>query len=202
VNDAERRKELADFLRTRRDRLSPTDVGLPPGVRRKTVGLRREEVAQLASVGVTWYTWLEQGRDIHVSSEILESLAQVLLLNADEKAHLFSLANHPLKPSSYMQQEMVSPLLQRFLDQLGPSPAYITGRRWDLLAWNQAACQVIGDFSEHPPCPILQKKSMISSAVSRSKYDGALSIARKSYTPGKRITIHYFSFSACVSYCC
>ena len=151
MNDAERRKELADFLRTRRARLSPADVGLSPGIRRKTVGLRREEVAQLASVGVTWYTWLEQGRDIHVSSQILESLAQVLLLNVDEKAHLFSLANHPLQPSPYIRQEMVSPLLQRFLDQLGSSPAYITGRRWDLLAWNQAASQVLGDFSALPP---------------------------------------------------
>jgi transcriptional regulator with XRE-family HTH domain len=150
MNDAERRKELADFLRTRRARLSPTDVGLPLGVRRKTAGLRREEVAQLASVGVTWYTWLEQGRDIHVSRQILESLGQVLMLNADEKAHLFSLANHPLGPSPWMQREMVSPLLQRFLDQLDPNPAYITGRRWDLLAWNQAACQVIGDFSALP----------------------------------------------------
>lgn len=151
MNDAERRKELADFLRTRRGRLSPTNVGLPPGVRRKTTGLRREEVAQLASVGVTWYTWLEQGRDIHVSSQILESLAQVLLMNADEKAHLFSLANQPLVPPPPIQQEMVSPLLRRFLDQLGPSPAYITGRRWDLLAWNQAACQVLGNFSAQPP---------------------------------------------------
>lgn len=151
MNNVERRKELADFLRTRRARLSPSDVGLPPGVRRKTAGLRREEVAQLASIGVTWYTWLEQGRDIQVSSQILESLAQVLLLNADEKAHLFSLALPPYGSSSCMHRESVSPLLQRFLDQLGTSPAYITGRRWDLLAWNRAACHVIGDFSALPP---------------------------------------------------
>jgi transcriptional regulator with XRE-family HTH domain len=151
VKDAERRKELADFLRTRRARLSPTEAGLPPGVRRKTAGLRREEVAQLASVGVTWYTWLEQGRDIHVSRQVLESLAQVLQLNADEKAHFFSLALYPIVPTPFMQRETVSPLLQRFLDQLGPNPAYITGRRWDLLAWNQAVCEVIGDFNALPP---------------------------------------------------
>lgn len=152
MNDAERREELADFLRTRRARLSPSDVGLPPGVRRKTVGLRREEVAQLANVGVTWYTWLEQGRDIHVSRQILESLAQVLKLNTEERAYLFSLANHPLLPvPDDVQREEASPLLQRFLDQLEANPAYIIGRRWDLLAWNRAACAVIGDFRAIAP---------------------------------------------------
>ncbi|MBO0796283.1 MAG: helix-turn-helix domain-containing protein, partial [Ktedonobacteraceae bacterium] len=151
MNDVERRKELADFLRTCRARLSPTDVGLPPGVRRKTVGLRREEVAQLANVGVTWYTWLEQGRDIHVSRQILESLAQGLRLNIDERTYLFSLAKHPLLPVSDGQREEISPLLQRFLDQLGANPAYIIGRRWDVLAWNRAACMVLGDFRAMPP---------------------------------------------------
>lgn len=86
MNDEERRKELADFLRTRRARLQPADVGLPPGLRRKTAGLRREEIAQLANVSVTWYTWLEQGRAIQVSEQVLESLAHALLLHADEKA--------------------------------------------------------------------------------------------------------------------
>jgi transcriptional regulator with XRE-family HTH domain len=146
VNDIERRKELADFLKTRRKRLSPMDVGLPPGVRRKTPGLRREEVAQLASVGVTWYTWLEQGRDIHVSQQILESLAQALQLSQVERAHLFALAQQPLMPALSMQREVVSPFLQRLLEQLEPGPAYITGRCWDLLAWNRAASEVLGDF--------------------------------------------------------
>jgi len=127
------------------------DVGLASGVRRKTTGLRREEVAQLASVGVTWYTWLEQGRAIQVSPQVVESLARAFQLNADEKAHLFALANHPFAPISANPQETVSPLLLRFLEQMGTNPAYITGRRWDLLAWNRAACEIIGDFQALAP---------------------------------------------------
>jgi transcriptional regulator with XRE-family HTH domain len=151
MNDEERRKELADFLRTRRARLQPADVGLPPGLRRKTAGLRREEIAQLANVSVTWYTWLEQGRAIQVSEQVLESLAHALLLHADEKAHLFFLARQTLPPDSVSRQETVSPLLQRFLDQLEPNPAYLTGRRWDLLAWNRAACVVLGEVDAFAP---------------------------------------------------
>ncbi len=151
MDDAERRRELADFLRTRRARLSPVDVGLAPGVRRKTTGLRREEVAQLASVGVTWYTWLEQGRAIQVSAQVVESLARAFQLNADEKAHLFALANHPFAPISASPQETVSPLLLRLLEQMETNPAYITGRRWDLLAWNRAACEIIGNFQALAP---------------------------------------------------
>ncbi len=147
MDDIERRKELADFLKSRRRRLSPVDVGLPPGVRRKTPGLRREEVAQLASVGVTWYTWLEQGRDIHVSQQILESLAQALQLSQAERAHLFVLAQQQSVSVPATQREVVSPFLHRFLEQLEPGPAYITGRSWDLLAWNRAALEVLGDFS-------------------------------------------------------
>src|SRR5256885_13769617 len=111
----EQRGELATFLRTRRARLSPTDVGLPHTARRKTVGLRREEVAQLASVGVTWYTWLEQGRDIHVSVQVLDSLAQALQLTSDEKAHLFLLAGQAPPPRPSSPEEQISPFLHKFL---------------------------------------------------------------------------------------
>ncbi|HTK11941.1 MAG TPA: helix-turn-helix transcriptional regulator [Ktedonobacteraceae bacterium] len=151
MTDTERRKELADFLRICRARLAPTEVGLPRTARRKTAGLRREEVAQLASVGVTWYTWLEQGRDIHVSSQILDSLAQVLRLSNVEKAHLFLLAGQAPPPSSSDTQEQITPFLQKFLVQLGTNPAYIMGRKWDLLAWNRAACLLFSDFASLPP---------------------------------------------------
>src|SRR5579871_3321254 len=87
-----RRAELATFLRSRRERLAPQDVGLPPGGRRRTPGLRREEVAQLAGVGVTWYTWLEQGRDINASEQVLDAISRTLLLDPHERAHLFTLA--------------------------------------------------------------------------------------------------------------
>ena len=143
----EQRSQLANFLRTRRSHLSPPEVGLPRTARRKTSGLRREEVAQLAGVGVTWYTWLEQGRDIHVSTQVLDSLAQTLRLTPAEKAHLFLLAGQtsPLHPAP--QHEHVSPFLCRFLNHIGNSPAYIMGRRWDVLAWNQASCRIIVDFA-------------------------------------------------------
>src|SRR5215470_15165903 len=88
---AARRQELADFLRSRRERISPEQVGLARGSRRRTPGLRREEVAYLSSVGVTWYTWLEQARDIQVSVQVLDSLARALLMDPSERAHLSAL---------------------------------------------------------------------------------------------------------------
>src|ERR1700722_4640661 len=90
-----RRTELAAFLRSRRERIQPEDVGLPPGTRRRTAGLRREELAQLAGVGVTWYTWLEQGRKINASVQVLDAIATTLRLDATERAHLFRLADVP-----------------------------------------------------------------------------------------------------------
>jgi hypothetical protein len=146
----ELRSELSNFLRIRRSQLSPAEVGLPRTVRRKTAGLRREEVAQLAGVGVTWYTWLEQGRDINVSTEVLNSLAQTFRLTSAEKTHLFLLAGQASPAHTVPQQEHVSPFLYRFLEHMGTSPAYITGRRWDVLAWNRAACQVFANFATMP----------------------------------------------------
>src|SRR3954465_7172687 len=92
LSTQEERLELGNFLRIRRERVSPAEVGIPVGRRRRTPGLRREELAQLAGISVTWYTWLEQGRDIHVSSQVLESLASALRLNPHEKQYLFVLA--------------------------------------------------------------------------------------------------------------
>ncbi len=147
MNDEQRRRELTDFLRTRRDRLTPTDVGLPNGSRRRTLGLRREEVAMLANVSTTWYTFLEQGRNIRVSKQVLESIAQALQLGPEERTHLFMLALQQAPPKEFVQQEVVSPTLQLVLDQFDAvGPAYITGSRWDILAWNQSACRLLGDF--------------------------------------------------------
>src|SRR3954451_1051964 len=89
--DELRRRELAGFLRSRRERIAPEQVGLPPGGRRRTPGLRREEVATLAGVGVTWYTWLEQGRDIRVSEQVLEAICRTLMLDPHERSHLYTL---------------------------------------------------------------------------------------------------------------
>jgi transcriptional regulator with XRE-family HTH domain len=139
MHKSERRQALADFLRQRRAHLSPTDVGLPPGIRRRTPGLRREEVAQLANMGTSWYVWLEQGRDVHPSAQVLESLAQALKLTLNERRHLFLLAGQPLPPHASLSEELASPALQQMLDDLNPTPAYAVGRRWDFLAWNKAA---------------------------------------------------------------
>ncbi len=146
--ESQRLRELGDFLRTRRDRLAPSDVGLTRGSRRRTPGLRRAEVAQLAGISVDWYTWLEQGRPITVSTQLLESLVQSLHLNANEREHLFFLAHQQPPPERNLEPETVSPTLQHFLDHQGLSPAFALGRRWDVVAWNDAACVVFGDFGQ------------------------------------------------------
>src|SRR6266571_3496149 len=131
MQESERRQALADFLRQRRAHLSPTEVDLPPGIRRRTPGLRREEVAQLAHMGSSWYVWLEQGRDVHPSAQVLESLAQALRLTANERRHLFLLAGQPLPPPASPAEECASPALQQMLNDLDPTPAYVVGRRLD-----------------------------------------------------------------------
>ncbi|QBD75971.1 XRE family transcriptional regulator [Ktedonosporobacter rubrisoli] len=142
MNDQERRKELAHFLRTRRERISPEAAGLPGRSRRRTPGLRREELAAIAGIGLTWYTGLEQGRAITVSTQVLESLARVLHLNDVERNHLFLLARQELPTEPYPCTTAVSPMLQHILDSMGTSPAYIANPRFDLLAWNQAMARV------------------------------------------------------------
>jgi transcriptional regulator with XRE-family HTH domain len=147
INEQERRTALAQFLRTRRERVSPDGFGLPMSKRRRTPGLRREELALLAGVGITWYTWLEQGRDITVSAPVLESLARVLQLNEDERVHLFLLAREQLPATPILATETVNPALQLILDSMGVYPAYVICPRWDIMAWNQAAARVYADFS-------------------------------------------------------
>jgi transcriptional regulator with XRE-family HTH domain len=132
-----RREELAAFLRNRRERLTPADVGLPPGPRRRTPGLRREEVAQLAGVGVTWYTWLEQGRPINASVQVLDAIAGVLRLGASERWHLYRLAEVPGVPVP-TSAETLSPEMLRVLDALDPAPACIYNGKYDLLACNES----------------------------------------------------------------
>src|SRR5579884_691326 len=139
MDEKARREALADFLRTRRARLRPTDVGLPTRNRRRTPGLRREEVAELANIGVSWYTLLEQGQDVHPSRQVLASLAQVLRLTPAEKQHLFLLASQELPTKTIAEEEQVRPALQRVVDALDPHPAFLIGQRWDVLTWNRAA---------------------------------------------------------------
>ena len=125
MNEQERRLELARFLRIRRERISPHHVGFPVGKHRRTPGLRREELAMAAGVGTTWYTWLEQGRAITVSAPVLESLARVLQLDADERAHLFILAREQLPATPLPWEQTVDPALQLILETMGVYPAYV-----------------------------------------------------------------------------
>jgi transcriptional regulator with XRE-family HTH domain len=145
-----RRAELAHFLRSRRASLTPADVGLPGGGRRRTPGLRREEVAQLAGVGATWYTWLEQARDVRASLDVLEALARALRLSQAERTHLILLGRGEEPPPCATPAERVTPTLRRLIENLGANPAFILGRRWDYLAWNAAAVALLGDLADVP----------------------------------------------------
>jgi transcriptional regulator with XRE-family HTH domain len=145
-----RRSELTDFLRTRRAQVGPAEVGLAANGRRRTPGLRREEVAQLAGVGLSWYTWLEQGRDIKPSAHVLDALARVLRLDAAERAHLFHLARVelPLPATEYTRE--APPELADIVAALEPNPAYLIGPRTDVLAWNAGATAMLGEPTRAP----------------------------------------------------
>ncbi|MCJ2181197.1 helix-turn-helix transcriptional regulator [Novosphingobium sp. 1949] len=144
--DAAPMREAGEFLRSRRERLKPADVGLPDGARRRTPGLRRDEVAMLAGIGTTWYTWLEQGRDVHPSLEALGALARALRLDPLETLHLFTLHGRAMPQDSSPPPETVPASLHRMLDAMTAQPALVLGRRWDVLAWNAAASAVFGDY--------------------------------------------------------
>lgn len=140
---------LGTYLRDRRARLDPIALGFVRG-RRRTPGLRREEVAQRAGISPTWYTWLEQGRGGAPSSEVLERLAVSLLLTEPEREHLFLLALGHLPEARYAPAEGVSPRLQRVLDAFTVSPAVVRTATWDVVAWNRAAAAVLVDYGALP----------------------------------------------------
>lgn len=156
MNDSERRKLLGEFLREKRSGVSPNDANLPSVSPRRKPGLRREEVALLAHVGVSWYTWLEQGRDIRPSVQVLESLSRALRLTPDERRHLFLLSGQSLPPQADPVEEMAGSLLQQAVRELGPAPAMVIGRRWDYLAWNEAADEVFAITRPNRTKPIYE----------------------------------------------
>jgi transcriptional regulator with XRE-family HTH domain len=144
--DGERRRaNLSEFLRIRREALSPEDVSLPRSGRRRTPGLRREEVAQLAGVGTTWYTWLEQGRDVRASRSVLEAIADALQMTPAERSHLIVLGRGEEMASVRAPRELLADELRRLVENLGTSPACVIGRRWDFLTWNDAYAAVFSD---------------------------------------------------------
>lgn len=138
------------FLRQHREGTSPESVGLPADGNRRTPGLRREELSQLAGVGLSWFTWLEQGRAITPSAEVLDALARTLGLEPAERVHLFDLAGVPMASSAGEYPQQAPAELAALVDALEPSPAYLLGPRTDVLAWNSGAAHFIGDPTAAP----------------------------------------------------
>src|SRR5579875_1025396 len=136
---------LGAYLKDRRTKLDPAAFGFS-GERRRTAGLRREEVAQRANISPTWYTWLEQGRGGAPSADVLDRIARALMLTDVEREHLFLLGLGRPPDIRYQKTEGVTPRLQRVLDALNPSPALIRTATWNVLAWNRAATVMLGDF--------------------------------------------------------
>ena len=138
------------YLKDRRTKLDPAAFGFPPE-RRRTPGLRREEVAQRANISPTWYTWLEQGRGGAPSADVLDRISRALMLTDVEREHLFLLGLGRPPEVRYRKSEGVTPRLQRVLDALDPSPALIRTAIWDVVAWNRAATVMLGDYDSLPP---------------------------------------------------
>jgi transcriptional regulator with XRE-family HTH domain len=144
------RTELGAFLRAQRARLQPSDVGLPlVGGRRRTPGLRREEVADLSGVSSTWYTWLEQGRPIVASAQVIDALARALRLDPDRHRHLRTLAGLPV-PRVETHSAAVAPRLQRLVDGASPNAAVVYNRYFDFVVWNEAYVRVRHDPATLP----------------------------------------------------
>lgn len=144
-----RRQELTRFLKSVRARLNPGDVGLPQGERRRTPGLRREELAALAGMSVTWYTWFEQGREVQLSAPMLERLSSVLRLSGEEREFLFALAQHRPPPLARDPDETVGPAIQHMLDSLDV-PAQVMTENWEVVAWNRMVAKVFRDYGQLP----------------------------------------------------
>jgi len=144
TTSTDHRVALAEFLRARREAVSPSQVGLPTGRARRTPGLRREEVAMLAGVSVTWYTWLEQGRRINASSDVLRAIGRALKLDDAGIEHLTALG-HPVSASAAIPPvgpDDVPSALRRLIDAFEPAPAYVLGPRWEFATWNTAQARL------------------------------------------------------------
>lgn len=142
--------QLGSYLRDRRTRLDPAAFGFS-AARRRTPGLRREEVAQRANISPAWYTWLEQGRGGAPSADVLDRIARALMLTETEREHLFLLGLGRPPEVRYERREGVTPRLQRILDALDPSPALIRTATWDVVAWNKTATVMLIDYGSLPP---------------------------------------------------
>ncbi|WP_276353491.1 helix-turn-helix transcriptional regulator [Cohnella caldifontis] len=147
-----RLQELSAFLRAKRARIDPESAGFAVGGRRRTAGLRREEVAQLAGVSTTWYTWLEQGRNIRMSAQVLDCISAALQLTVDERKYLHALALEPGLGTARLTEDRtdISPPLRKIMDELRYCPTVVTDRRFHIVGWNEAASYVFLDFNAIP----------------------------------------------------
>lgn len=174
---ARKKDSLGSFLRNRRSRLDPAAFGLAAG-RRRTPGLRREEVAQRANISPTWYTWLEQGRGGAPSAAVLDRLAKGLMLTEPEREHLFMLGLGPPPEVRYRPADGITPRLQRVLDAMELSPAIIKTATWDVVGWNKAAAALLTDYSKLPREERNILRLMFSRSRKRTRREDWSSVAR------------------------
>ncbi len=161
----ERKEQIKEFLKGCRARLTPAEVGLRGPCRRRSPGLRREDVAALAGVSVTWYTWLEQGRDINVSADVLERICTSLRLSRDEREYLFSLVHGRPAPRLSEPDQALTENLQRTIQSL-PVPALVMTLRWDILIWNCLATKVFRDYGSIP----IEERNLLRIILSDTNY--------------------------------
>ena len=168
MNKHARLQALSSFLKAQRTKILPQSVGIPIGTRRRTPGLRREEVSQLAGVSTTWYTWLEQGRDIKVSTSVLDAVATALQLTVDERKYLYALALETGAGFSRSIEDRpeISPSLRRILFELRTCPTIISDRHCQIVGWNEAASHVFMDFEPIP----YEDRNMISLLFTRKEF--------------------------------
>ncbi|WP_020674088.1 helix-turn-helix transcriptional regulator [Amycolatopsis nigrescens] len=172
AGDNTNREELGRFLRSRRERITPAEVGLPTGPRRRTRGLRREEVAVLAGLSPTWYTYLEQGRDIRPSPEVLDSLARVLGLSEDERRYVHLLAHgQVVNPRPLRLDLPVQDLVDQLVGVTAQSsyPVYATNQYCDLIAWNKASAEWYDDWSRYPKAERNLLRWMLTTEVAKKR---------------------------------
>jgi transcriptional regulator with XRE-family HTH domain len=162
-----RLQALSAFLKVKRAKILPESIGLAPGIRRRTPGLRREEVAHLAGVSTTWYTWLEQGRDIRMSTSVLDCIATALQLTIDERKYLYALALESGSGATSLKEEQteISASLKKIMNELRFCPTIITDRRYDIVGWNEAASHVFLDFEKIP----FEQRNMIRLLFTRKE---------------------------------
>jgi transcriptional regulator with XRE-family HTH domain len=172
------REELTRFLKSARAKIAPRDVGFPAGERRRAAGLRREEVATLSGMSVTWYTWFEQGREVQLSAAMLERLSSALRLNAQEREYLFALAQHRPPPLAPAPDDNVHPAIQRMMDSLS-IPAQVLTEDWTIIGWNRIVTMLFRDYGGIPASERNLFKILMLDERYRSEKYGYRDMARK-----------------------